>query len=242
MPIPAVSRARRTRALVIAGSTVGHVLVLVLIGLNAPGVRRVLVERQEPPPPPFVVELYEPPPPPPPRETPKTQVAAPAPSPAQPRPLTAPLPSPARPRPVAPQAPPAPIAPLPMEPAPRPPAPPAAAPAPVTGAGSGAAIAPFGPAGGDLRNALRQTSPGCANEEAVGLNRRERETCTDRLGKGAKDAPFVQAPMARAKREAFDAAAARKDRNRDWREGGVPSGIQGDGLGGEGNAALWRPK
>jgi len=217
VPTSAQSRARRDRAIVIAGSAVGHLVVLVLIGLNAPQVQRVFIE-DDPvrDPPPVVIDLYRPPPPP--RQVKRTSVAS-------------PLPSPVRPRPVAPQAPPPAIAPLPMAPVAKPvPAPPATP--PPTGAGSGgAAIWPDRPEG-ELREALRRSVVGCANQDAVGLTRRERENCDEKLGKGAKDAPFIPAPMAAAKRERFDAAAARKDVARRRKEGAVPSGVSRDNAGG----------
>lgn len=207
MPTTAISRASRNRALIVAGSAVGHVAFLIILGLSSPTVREIFVD-DSPPPPPVVVELYRPPPPP--REARRTAVRSPA-------------PSPARPRFVAPQAPPAAVAPLPMAPVQKAPAPPAATP-PRTGGGSGTAIWPDRPEG-ELREALRRSVVGCANGEAVGLTRRERERCNERLGEGAKDAPFIPAPMAAAKRAGFDAAAAAKTRKREWRERAVPVGI-----------------
>lgn len=156
----------------------------------------------------------------------------PVPAPPQPQPqpkkkeepAPAPRPSPVKPREVAREAPPAPIAPLPMAPVPKAAAPGGAA-APGR-SGGGSPMPDFGvKPGGDLRDALRRSSVGCANDPAVGLNRREKENCIERLGKDAKDAPFIQAPIAGAKREAFDATAARKDRDRAWREAPMPIGI-----------------
>ena len=81
-----------------------------------------------------------------------------------------------------------------------------------------------------LRNALRAGTPGCANADSVILNKTERENCLERLGRGAKDAPFIEPPMSRDKRMAFDKAAARKQAYRDYKEANMPSGVtQRDG-------------
>lgn len=134
-----------------------------------------------------------------------------------------PRPSPVQPREVAKEAPPAPMAPLPMAPVSKPAAP--GGPATAGRSGGGSPLPDFGvKPGGDLRDALRRSSVGCANDTAVGLNRRENENCRERMGAGAKDADFIQAPIG-AKREAFDAAAARKDRDRAWKAAPVPAGI-----------------
>lgn len=86
-----------------------------------------------------------------------------------------------------------------------------------------AAAAPEG-----LRNALRRSAVGCANPER--LTRAEREACLERLGAGAKDAPFIEPPMSRDKRMAFDRAAASKEAYRKYKEGNLPVGTtQRDG-------------
>ncbi|WP_172448441.1 hypothetical protein [Caulobacter mirabilis] len=262
--MPAVSRDRLKKSGIWASSLAVHVLVLILMGLHAPTVRKMANESI---PPPLDVEIYELPPPPPPklrelkavsppetvpippqpratpekpepqpapipkpepakepvRETPPTPPAPPKPKKEEPR-EPAPAPSPVKPREVAKDAPPAPIAPLPMAPVAKPAAP--AGPGAPGKSGGGSPMPDFGvKPGGDLRDALRRSSVGCANDEAVGLNRREREGCKDRLGTGAKDAEFIQPPMSRAKREAFDATAARKARDRAWKETPMPIGI-----------------
>jgi hypothetical protein len=77
---------------------------------------------------------------------------------------------------------------------------------------------PEGPKG-DVRTALRQSPVGCANALAVGLNRAEREFCDEKLGKGAKDAPFFEPglAMSAAKKGLMDRAAA--NREADYRYG-----------------------
>jgi hypothetical protein len=74
---------------------------------------------------------------------------------------------------------------------------------------------------------------GCANRNAVGLTRREREACDDRGGAGAGQAAFIEPPMDPDKRRAWDAAAARKALARRRKEGAVPPGVNpGDNAGG----------
>ncbi|MDP1631453.1 MAG: hypothetical protein Q8L66_08545 [Caulobacter sp.] len=76
-----------------------------------------------------------------------------------------------------------------------------------------------------LRRALRGSTVGCANRDAVGLTRREREACDEVLGKGAADAKFIEPPMDPAKRAAFAAAARRKALTRERKEDPTPPGI-----------------
>lgn len=101
----------------------------------------------------------------------------------------------------------------------------------VEGRGANLHPAPNPPGPKDqLRNALRAGAPGCANADSVILNKAERENCLERLGRGAKDAPFIEPPMSRDKRMAFDKAAARKQTYRDYKEANMPSGVtQRDG-------------
>ena len=81
---------------------------------------------------------------------------------------------------------------------------------------------PEGPRG-DLRTALRGSAAGCANAEAVGLNRREQEHCDETLGAKARNAPVYDAPMDAAKRRGFDAQALRQQADRAYRD--APMGI-----------------
>lgn len=103
-----------------------------------------------------------------------------------------------------------------VAPVPGPPAPPnretGAHPAPL----------PEGPRG-DLRTALRGSSAGCANAEAVGLNRREQEHCDEKFGAMARNAPVYDAPMDGAKRRGFDAQAIRQQADRAYRD--APMGV-----------------
>lgn len=156
---------------------------------------------------------------------------------------------PRHPPPSAGQAPPAPIrlhrrpqrfAPdtLPLAPLPAPPQTPAAD----AGNAKGPAIVrhpaplPEGPKD-QLRAALRAGDVGCANMDAVGMSRAEREACEERLGRGAKDAPFIHPGfgMSRAKKAEFDAAASARDARKAQMEAPasrpgppVPSDYDGD--------------
>jgi hypothetical protein len=105
------------------------------------------------------------------------------------------------PPPVAPL--PAPLAPVSR---PAPPGPVAVHPAPL----------PEGPRA-DVRAALRASPVGCANADAVGLTRAERDACNEQLGKGAKTAVFPGLGLARGKQAAFDQAAQHKEACRAYR-------------------------
>jgi hypothetical protein len=81
---------------------------------------------------------------------------------------------------------------------------------------------PEGPRG-DLRTALRGSAAGCANAQAVGLNRREQEDCDEKFGATARNAPVYDAPMDGAKRRGFEAQALRQQADRAYRD--APMGI-----------------
>lgn len=93
---------------------------------------------------------------------------------------------------------------------------------------------PEGPRG-DLRTALRGSSVGCAHRDGVGLNRREREHCDERLGAGVATARrFDEAPMEGGKRAAFDQQAQAQAAARRYREAPMGPGVDHrsrDGLG-----------
>lgn len=84
------------------------------------------------------------------------------------------------------------------------------------------APAPAGPPD-QMRAALRLVV-GCADPDAAKLTPAERDRCNERLGAGAKTAPFEGMGMAAAKQSAFDRAAAHKDACRAYRAS--PSGEQ----------------
>jgi hypothetical protein len=111
-----------------------------------------------------------------------------------------------RPQPfVPPEVTPAPIAP----PAPAGPAPPAPR-APVTVLHP--APLPQGPKG-DVRQALRQGPVGCANPDAVGLTKAERDLCDEKFGKGVRTAtPYgTGMELTAEKRRLLDAQAAQRE-------------------------------
>jgi len=85
-------------------------------------------------------------------------------------------------------------------------------PAPPASPASGSGPLSEGPSAG-LRAALRASGAGCANAEAAGLNRQERQGCAERLGALARNAPVLAAPIAPDKRAYYDAVAeAYRDR------------------------------
>lgn len=75
----------------------------------------------------------------------------------------------------------------------------------------------------DLRNALRRGTGGCATPEL--LNKDERAACQERLGRGARDAPFIPPPIAAEKQSEWDKAAARKRAKWKEREGSVSAPV-----------------
>jgi hypothetical protein len=83
---------------------------------------------------------------------------------------------------------------------------------------------PEGPRG-DLRTALRGSSAGCANAEAVGLNRREQEHCDEKFGATARNAPVYEAPMDAGKRRGFDAQALKQQADRSYRDAPMGMGV-----------------
>lgn len=194
--------ARKTRlknAAVLAGSLLLHVVILAILGW--PVERRFLDRSNDEDAISVTLERSATP------RRPTPQAAA------NPAPATAASPlRPRAPRLVAPASvTPLGLAPVPM-PGPRTLRPSALHPAPL----------PEGPRG-DLRTALRGSSAGCANAQAVGLNRREQEHCDEALGAKARDAPVYDAPMDTAKRRDFDIQTLRQQADRAYRD--APMGI-----------------
>jgi hypothetical protein len=194
-------RARTRRAAIIAASLAGHALFFAMLGLTGPGLRQVRRVGPEP----VMIEFWTPPP----ADRARRRGRA----------LTPP-PSPITPRRRASNAPPADIEPLPMRPGP-------AGPAAASGMAAGDHPAPLpGAARGDLRTVLRGSAVGCANRDAVGLTRREREACDEAWGGRAVETADVAAPIDPAQRAEWDAVAARKTRDRRWREAPMPPGLE----------------
>jgi len=63
-----------------------------------------------------------------------------------------------------------------------------------------------GTGAGDLRTALRGSATGCVSADAVGLNRRERETCDERFGAAQPKGSYT-GPLNAAKAREFEAQA-----------------------------------
>jgi hypothetical protein len=196
------SRRRTGRAAIVAASLLAHGLGLALLGLTNPTLREAPMSE----PPAVDLDLWM------------------APSPARSlhrprRPLAAP--SPLAPHRTRADAPPSLIPALPLAPAAQRTAPGAA---PAVG---GAYPAPLpGQARGDaVRQALRGSPVGCANRDAVGLTRREREACDDAFGRRSVQTAEIAAPIEPSKRAEWDAAARRKEIIRRRKEGAVPPGV-----------------
>ena len=80
-----------------------------------------------------------------------------------------------------------------------------------------------------IRETLRLGRVGCANAEALKLNRAEREACDEQFAAGAQDAPYIAPPMSASKRAALQAAAGRREADRRYREANLPPGVGPDG-------------
>lgn len=78
---------------------------------------------------------------------------------------------------------------------------------------------------GDLARALRGSPVGCANRDAVGLTRREREACDDAFGRRSVQTTDIAAPIDPAKRAAWNAVAARREVARRRKEAPPPPGV-----------------
>lgn len=107
--------------------------------------------------------------------------------------------------------------------------------APLVTSSAAAPTAPAGPPPGpsspssagppaDLRNTLRRGAVGCANLAL--LSKDERQGCLEKLGAGAKDAPFIPPPIASDKSRGFDEKVAAQEQMRIYRETGIYPGIR----------------
>jgi hypothetical protein len=114
---------------------------------------------------------------------------------------------------------------LPVAPLPVPEAPKAAAPSPPGPVA--VAPAPIAPPG-QVRLTLR-TAIGCANPDAAGLSREEREACDRRLAVGAKGAPYLGMGLDRGKQGVLDSAASVNEAQQRSRRAPLPAGVSGRG-------------
>lgn len=106
--------------------------------------------------------------------------------------------------------------------------------APLVTPSAAAPTAPVGPptvpspssagAPADLRNALRRGAVGCANLSL--LSKDERQGCLEKLGAGAKDAPFIPPPIAGDKSRGFDEKVAAQEQMRIYRRTGIYPGMR----------------
>lgn len=93
------------------------------------------------------------------------------------------------------------------------------------GASDHPAPLPAAQPGGDLKSALRGSGTGCANDKAVGLNRREKERCDERWGEAARKAPEYAAPIEAGKRRELDMQALRQEADRAYRDAPMGPGV-----------------
>jgi hypothetical protein len=77
---------------------------------------------------------------------------------------------------------------------------------------------------------LRGSLVGCANAEAVSLSSVERAHCAERFGTSAGTAPHLD-PIPAARRSAFEQEAAKRDRDRAYRDSSTSAGMA-TGMGG----------
>ena len=87
----------------------------------------------------------------------------------------------------------------------------------------------------NARNALRGKL-GCANADALGLSRAEREACENQLAAGAKDAAFPGLGLSRDKEGILGQAAARREADYRYMRSGGGVGTVGAGPSANGNA------
>lgn len=99
---------------------------------------------------------------------------------------------------------------------------PAEAPAPAPGPPAPKEPPAPPPPSAAVRATLR-TTLGCTDLKAPGLTREERAACLERLGRGARDAPYFGQPLSAEKRAALDQAGSAKLANRAALEGHAPT-------------------
>ena len=197
--MPAAKRGRRIAAVAVSGAV--HLLVLTELALHAPTL--FIPDEPSGPPEPIIPVLLMPKTPPP------SATAAgvrPGPIRLHRRQL----------RVIPPDLP---VAPLPI---PEQPPPPPAAPGPV--APLRPSTLPEGPRQ-EIQNSLRRSAIGCANPQAAGLTRSEREACEEQLGRGVREIPYMPAGagMSAEARSVLGRAAAAKEANRRYREYAPPA-------------------
>ncbi len=119
--------------------------------------------------------------------------------------------------------------PLPFAPAPKPATPGGSAP-PGIGTAPHSGSQPPG-AQANTRGALRSSVFACANQDAVGLNRAEREACDVKMGAIGMAAQARAAAIDPDKRAVWDYDAAKAAARRRKRDGRMPGGLETNGGG-----------
>lgn len=132
-------------------------------------------------------------------------------------------PAPVRPRQARRHTAPAPIAPLYAAPQPA-----QTAPAPNPSASPLPAVP-----GIPLGRALKFGGVGCDRPDLAGLSAAERDRCAERLGAGAKSAAWLGQGLSRDKQGLLDAAGARKEAYRKYRDSPMPPGLSTSGAAGD---------
>jgi hypothetical protein len=196
--------ARRRNTWAIVASAIVHLAVVLVVLAQRPTL--VIPPSESGPPEPIIPILIMPRTPPPPSANGRLVRPAPIRLHRRPQPF---LPS---------DVPTAPIAP------PEPPAAPAAPPAPRGPVALHPSPLPEGPKG-DVRTALRQGPVGCANPLAAGLNRAERDHCSEVFGKGAKDAAFAGLGLSAAKQKLLEAAGAAREADYRYKHSQAPGAL-----------------
>ena len=148
------------------------------------------------------------------------------------KPISRATPLMAHPRQVAPSAPlPVDVAPLDMVPVASPPVSARAAGGtnaspPLAGANGDFIVKPMPLVPGSLRSALRGSTVGCDNRNAVALNKAERSVCDDRIGVRGANAPYIPVgtELGRDDRRDFDTQADLARRLREWKAAQAPPG------------------
>ncbi|WP_309606919.1 hypothetical protein [Phenylobacterium sp.] len=192
---------RRRTTWAIAGSTLAHLAVLVVVLLQRPTLPPPAYEPAGPPQPIIPILLM-------PRTPPEPAGGVPHPNAVR-----------LHQRPPRNPSAPAPVAPL-LIPPPKP------ADLPAQGAPAARATAPPAPppAPSEAVRATLRTTLGCAEAQATGLSQSERERCAERLGRGAREAAYLAPALSPAKRAALDQEAATREARKASIDRPIPPG------------------
>lgn len=84
----------------------------------------------------------------------------------------------------------------------------------------------------ELGRALKFGGVGCDSPDLVRMTPQERDRCAERFGAGAKTATYLGQGLSRDKQGLLDAAAARKEAYRKYRDSPMPPGLSTSGAAG----------